>query len=69
MLTIALGFHALFEGMAVGLINNLSSLVNLIIGILIHKSIGSVSLGITFADDEDLTFRKATIPFVGFAIT
>ena len=69
MLTLALGFHAFFEGIAVGLISKLSNLVNLIIGILIHKSIGSISLGITFAEDEEVTIKKAILPFIGFGIT
>jgi len=41
----AMSFHSFFEGIAVGIIENMGSLINLVIGISIHQFVMSVSLG------------------------
>ena len=46
-LTIALGFHSIFEGIAAGLINEMSDFVTLAIGIVIHRLVAAISLAIT----------------------
>lgn len=46
MLMIALSMHALFEGIAFGLMNNLPNAVNLMLSILIHKFAEAMSISI-----------------------
>lgn len=41
----ALGFHSIFEGIAMGLMKDLNSYINLMIGVVIHHTVASVSLG------------------------
>ena len=50
MLTLAIGFHALFEGIALGLMDEAESLWQLSIGIFIHKTAAAVSLGAAFTN-------------------
>lgn len=44
ILMIALSMHAMFEGIALGLMNNTSSVINLIVSILIHKCAEAMSI-------------------------
>jgi zinc transporter ZupT len=46
-LLIALGFHSIFEGIAIGLIKDFSVFVNLIIGITIHHAAACISYGVS----------------------
>ena len=58
VLMIALSTHSIFEGLAVGLATSMSSLMNIIIAIAIHKEAAGLSLGIslvkTFPNDFKL---------------
>jgi zinc transporter 1/2/3 len=45
VLLFSLSFHSFFEGIAVGLVKNMSSLINLVIGISIHQFVMAISLG------------------------
>jgi zinc transporter ZupT len=69
VLLIALSTHALFEGIALGLTKDLSASVNIMLGLLIHKTAASMSLGISisknFEDDEQ---RKGMILLFSFAM-
>lgn len=47
VLMIALAMHALFEGIALGLMMSWDSLTNLMIAIIIHKAAESMSLSIS----------------------
>ena len=49
VLLIALSIHALFEGMAVGLQDELAKLVNLFIGVIVHECLVSFAMGISLA--------------------
>ena len=69
ILTFALSFHSLFEGIAVGLTQNLETLINLIVGVAIHNGIASISLGASLALNKSISFKKALIPFLGFALS
>jgi zinc transporter 1/2/3 len=46
ILMLALGVHSLFEGIALGIMTNLNSAINLIISVLIHKFAESMSISI-----------------------
>ncbi len=55
VLMIALSVHAIFEGIALGLQKDMSSVVNIVIAICLHKGAAAMSLGISlskvFADE------------------
>lgn len=55
ILMIALSVHSIFEGLALGLQTDISSVLNIVIAICIHKGAAASSLGIslvkTFPDD------------------
>lgn len=68
ILMIALSVHALFEGIAVGIEPSLTSVWSLIIGIVIHKSAASVSLGISLQKSFPDDFRMPLRMSIGFAV-
>ena len=68
VLTISLGFHSFFEGMALGLIPDMKSLVNLIIGTSIHQFVASISLGIAFTKKKNQNLVAVSLIFSGFAL-
>lgn len=49
ILMIALGIHASFEGVALGLQDEVGKLVNLFIGVLVHECLVSFAMGISLA--------------------
>ena len=49
VLLIALSTHAIFEGIALGLTNELSATVNIMLGLLFHKGPAAMSLGISLS--------------------
>jgi zinc transporter 1/2/3 len=57
---IALSVHAVFEGLALGLSEEFSDTLNIVIAILIHKGAASASLGISLvkAFPEDFTLVR-----------
>ena len=59
---IALSVHAMFEGIALGLMNDLSSVVNLIISIAIHKFAESMAISIALLKSK-IAF-KALFKFI-----
>ena len=48
ILLLALGFHGLFEGMALGIVDNVQSTLTLCLAIAAHKWAASLTLGISF---------------------
>lgn len=52
MLIIGLGFHALFEGLAFGLLKDFEDTWKLAVGILIHKTAAAFALGGTLAQSR-----------------
>ncbi|KAK2156240.1 hypothetical protein LSH36_218g04000 [Paralvinella palmiformis] len=75
LLMIALSFHSLFEGIALGLQNDLHKTVSLFIGIIMHEILVSFAMGLSLAKQnlqlstfaKMCVFYSATIP-VGMAI-
>ena len=55
VLMIALSVHAIFEGIALGLLAGISETVNLVISIIIHKAAEAVSIS--------LAMQKSKMPF------
>ena len=66
----ALSTHAFFEGIALGLTKELAPLFNIMLGLFIHKSAASLSLGISisknFVDKQDL--KKGNFMLFLFAL-
>lgn len=52
ILILALSLHSLFEGLSVGLVTDVNTLVQILIALLIHKSILSFALGVKLVDGE-----------------
>jgi len=65
---IALSIHAIFEGIAVGLMSNLSNTLNLIISIVIHKFAEAMSISIALNKSfTDFCYLLRFIVIFGFA--
>ena len=67
VLVLAIGAHALFEGIAFGLQTEIESAAQLAIGIIIHKSAAAVSLGAAFAS-AGMSLKEIAILLLIFAI-
>ena len=50
ILVIALSLHSIFEGLSVGLLTDVDTLIQLLIALLLHKSILSFALGVKLVD-------------------
>ena len=61
MLLIALSFHSVFEGLAIGLQLDLGALVDLFVAVIAHKAVMAFSLGLNLA--------QARLKFLRFAIS
>ena len=52
LLLAALSTHSMFEGLAVGLQDNLASLINLFVGVIVHECLMSFAMGVTLAQQH-----------------
>jgi zinc transporter 1/2/3 len=68
VLLFSLSFHSFFEGIAVGLLKDMATLANLIIGICIHQFVMSISLG-TSLKKKNTPTRTSLLVQLGFAMT
>jgi zinc transporter 1/2/3 len=59
ILMIALGIHSIFEGLALGLMKEMSSFLNLMISILIHKFAESLSISVSMLKQG--TFKESQL--------
>ena len=57
MLVVALSMHAIFEGIALGLSDEISSTLNIMLALCLHKPAAAMSLGISitknFTDKDE----------------
>lgn len=57
VLLIALSMHALFEGIALGLTNDFSATINIMLALILHKPAAALSLGVsitkTFVENNE----------------
>ena len=69
ILIMALSLHSLFEGLSVGLITDVDTLIQLLIALLLHKSIISFALGVKLVDGglKVVTIVKGIILFAAMA--
>ena len=71
VLLIALSTHAVFEGIALGLTDDLSATINIMLGLLFHKGPASMSLGIALSkrfNNDAADRRRATFLVITFAL-
>ena len=64
---VALSFHSIFEGLAIGLQEELGALLNLFIAVIAHKSVMAFSLGMTLAQAK-MKFFRYVISVMIFAV-
>lgn len=64
---IALSFHAVFEGIALGLQKTTQSTVNIVIAIAIHKAAAGLSLGIALNKNFPDNFKIVGLLMATFA--
>ena len=67
VLVLALGFHALFEGIAFGLLVEIEQAGQLAAGVIIHKTAAAISLGGAFAR-TGYTFREILVFILLFSV-
>ena len=67
MLLLALSFHSVFEGVAIGLQEDSGQLISIFIAVIIHKAVMAFSLGLNIAQSS-LTRRTFIIANVIFSL-
>ena len=68
MLLVALSFHSVFEGVAIGLQENSGQLISIFIAVIIHKAVMAFSLGLNIAQSS-LSRRTFVISNVLFSLS
>ena len=58
LLLIALTFHSIFEGLAIGLQQQSWTLLQIFIAVIVHKAIMAFSLGLNLAQSAGVTVKK-----------
>jgi len=66
ILLMALSFHSVFEGLAIGLQQSLSQLMSLFLAVIAHKGVMAFSLGLTLAQ-ANLTTKQFTMSVLIFS--
>ena len=61
VLVIALSMHAIFEGIALGLSDELSATLNIMLALCLHKPAAAMSLGISITKNFDKNDRRKGI--------
>lgn len=67
MLLLALSFHSVFEGVAIGLQDNSGQFFSIVIAVMVHKVVMAFSLGLNIAQ-SDLNLKKFLISTVIFSL-
>ncbi len=71
VLLFALSVHAIFEGVALGLASDFSTVLSMTLGLLFHKGPAAMSLGIALGKKFNKSiadYRKATMLLVSFSL-
>jgi len=68
MLLVALSFHSIFEGIAIGLQEEEGSLLSIFIAVIVHKAVMAFSLGLNIAQ-SDLSLRNFVLSNVVFSLS
>ena len=67
MLLLALSFHSVFEGIAIGLQDNAGQFLSIVIAVMVHKTVIAFSLGLNIAQ-SDLNFKSFIISNIMFSL-
>ena len=67
MLLLALSFHSVFEGVAIGLQDNSGQFFSIVIAVMVHKVVMAFSLGLNIAQ-SDLNLKNFLISTVIFSL-
>lgn len=67
ILLFAIGFHSIFEGMALGMIKTKSVFISLMIGVVLHHIAATISLGVSLGHHH--TKSKKAIFFIFFGLS
>ena len=68
MLLLALSFHSVFDGLAIGLQNDSSSLIAILVAVMLHKAVMSFSLGLSIAQSS-LSVKSFVISNIIFTVS
>ena len=68
MLLLALSFHSVFDGLAIGLQKDSSSLIAILVAVMLHKAVMSFSLGLSIAQ-SNLSVKSFILSNVLFAVS
>ena len=68
ILLLALTFHSLFEGMAIGLQSEYGQLISIFVAVIIHKAIMAFSLGLNLAQSHGMTVKYFTVANLIFSL-
>ena len=68
MLLLALSFHSVFDGLAIGLQKDSSSLIAILVAVMLHKAVMSFSLGLSIAQ-SNLSVKSLILSNVLFAVS
>lgn len=67
ILVVTLGIHTLFEGMAIGLIDDVDLLVTLVLAVMLHELCCAIALGVNLSQQK-ITKRAAVTVCVVFSV-
>eukprot|EP00092_Neocalanus_flemingeri_P035308 GFUD01038417.1.p1 GENE.GFUD01038417.1~~GFUD01038417.1.p1 ORF type:complete len:375 (-),score=91.03 GFUD01038417.1:237-1361(-) len=68
MLLVALSFHSVFEGIAIGLQDNSAQLISIFIAVIVHKAVMAFSLGLNIAQ-SNLSVKSFVISNILFSVS
>lgn len=68
MLLLALSFHSVFEGLAIGLQDNSAQLLSIFIAVIVHKAVMAFSLGLNIAQ-SNLSVKNFVISNIIFSVS
>ena len=68
ILLFAIGFHSIFEGIALGMIKTESVFVKLMIGIILHHIPASISLGVSLSQHKTKSLKTVFFIFFGLSL-
>ncbi|KAF6032968.1 hypothetical protein EB796_008764 [Bugula neritina] len=67
ILVITLGLHTLFEGMAIGLVDDINWLITLVLAVVLHESCCAVALGVNLGQ-QSISRKTAIVVCVVFSL-
>jgi zinc transporter 1/2/3 len=68
ILLLAIGFHSIFEGLALGMTSKEEVFVNLMIGVALHHIAATISLGVSLGQHQVKSKRAIFAIFFGLSL-